>query len=246
MQVAIEEHFTPEFLNRVDRILYFEPLSKETLSAIFDKHLTAAVAPLRAKGIIVEVAPALKNALVAKHVDTERGARPLQRAIEDAIITPLTDKLLAGEVKPGMRVVVGEKDIVAEGQPAPDNAPPVRDIAPPSSPDPLIPAPAPVKHQAADPQSAVQAALDVLIQQLADQDITLKMDDKAWQLLCEGLGKELRGSLSPAAAFAQWVQEPVLQKVQAGEFQAGDHIQVSGEFTRDWAICFNKLGGEAQ
>lgn len=236
---AIAAHFTPEFLNRIDRIAYFNPLTPDLLLDIFDKQFAPVAARFRALGIEVEVAEPFKRKLCAQYADEKRGARPLTRGIEDEIVAPLTDKLLVGEIKPGMRVVIGPENVIAEEQPPPDDAIPL-------APDLLMPAQAPVEKPAADPQSAVQAALDALIQQLAEQHITLEMDDKAWQLLCEGLGKELRGNLSPAAAFEHWIQEPALQKVQAGEFQAGDHIRVSGEFTRDWAICFKKLGGEAQ
>ena len=114
IQTAIERHFTPEFLNRVDRIIYFEPLNETTLGAIFDKHFAAAVASLRAQGIVVDVVPARKAVLVQQHLNADRGARPLQRAIEDELIGPLTDKLLAGEIRPGMRVTIGEDDIVID------------------------------------------------------------------------------------------------------------------------------------
>ncbi len=118
IQRAIEQHFTPEFLNRLDRIVYFAPLNETTLGAIFDKHFTAAVAPLRDRGIVVEVTPARKAALVEQQLNTDRGARPLQRAIEDELIGPLTDRLLAGEIQPGMQVTIEADGIVIVERPA--------------------------------------------------------------------------------------------------------------------------------
>jgi len=118
IQRAIEQHFTPEFLNRLDRIVYFAPLNETTLGAIFDKHFAAAIAPLCDRGIVVEVAPARKAALVQQHLNTDRGARPLQRAIEDELIGPLTDKLLAGEIRTGMKVTIEADGVVIVERPA--------------------------------------------------------------------------------------------------------------------------------
>jgi ATP-dependent Clp protease ATP-binding subunit ClpC len=108
MRRAIEEHFSPEFLNRVDRIVYLGPLDEDTLLKIFDREFEAVAQRLRGQGIEVQVAEGFKRDLCKRHTDAARGARKLQRAIEDEIVTPLTDKLLAGEIKPGMKVSVGE------------------------------------------------------------------------------------------------------------------------------------------
>ena len=109
LQVAIEQHFSAEFLNRLDRIVYFKPLTEELLLAIFDKFFSQAVERFRVQNITVEVTEIFKHHLCQKYADAKRGARPLQRGIEDEIITPLTDKLLSGEIKPGMTINVHEE-----------------------------------------------------------------------------------------------------------------------------------------
>jgi ATP-dependent Clp protease ATP-binding subunit ClpC len=104
LQAAIEEHFTPEFLNRVDRVIYFEPLSKGALLKIFDKLFAQVQERLQTQNIQVEITEDFKQQLCERYTDTKRGARDLQRAIEDEIVVPLTDRLLAGKIKPGERI----------------------------------------------------------------------------------------------------------------------------------------------
>jgi ATP-dependent Clp protease ATP-binding subunit ClpC len=106
LQAAIEKHFSAEFLNRISRIVYFNPLTEDLLLAIFDKFLAQALSRFAAQGIEVEVSDDFKRSLCRKHTDTRRGARPLQRAIEDEIVIPLTEKLLTGEIKPGQKITL--------------------------------------------------------------------------------------------------------------------------------------------
>jgi ATP-dependent Clp protease ATP-binding subunit ClpC len=115
LQTAIEEHFSAEFLNRISRIVYFDPLTEDLLLAIFDKFFAQAVERFRAQNIEVEVADGLKRALCTKYTDVKRGARPLQRAIEDEIITPLADMIISGDIVPNMRVTVSGKVVEASG-----------------------------------------------------------------------------------------------------------------------------------
>lgn len=108
LQIAIEEHFSAEFLNRINRIVYFEPLSQELVLAIFDKFFAQDVKRFRIQNIEIDVTGDFKREFCAKHMDIKHGARPLQRAIEDEIISPLADKIISGEIKPGMKIIVGE------------------------------------------------------------------------------------------------------------------------------------------
>lgn len=104
---AIEGHFSPEFLNRLDRIIFFEPLTEEALVAIFDKLFHDVQARLKGQGVEIEADEDFKHDLCRRNTDHQRGARDLQRAIEDEIVAPLTDQLLAGELQAGARVVIG-------------------------------------------------------------------------------------------------------------------------------------------
>ena len=108
LQTAIDEHFSAEFLNRINRIVYFEPLTEELLLTIFDKFFSQAAERFLAQGIEIEITKSYKRAFCKKYTDIKRGARPLQRGIEDEIITPLTDKLISGEISPGMKITIGE------------------------------------------------------------------------------------------------------------------------------------------
>ena len=106
LQAPIEAHFTPEFLNRVDRIVYFDPLSEQVLLEVFDKLFARIQERFQAQDIKVELTDSCQRRLCQEHTDQTTGARQLQRAIEDQIVAPLTDKVLAGEIGPGMTVVV--------------------------------------------------------------------------------------------------------------------------------------------
>ena len=117
LQTAIEQHFSAEFLNRVNRVIYFKPLTEKLLLTIFDKFFAQAMVRFRDQKIEIEVTEQYKRALCKKHTDAKRGARPLQRAIEDEIISPLTDKLLGGEIGPGAKIVLDiEDDSVVDEQ----------------------------------------------------------------------------------------------------------------------------------
>lgn len=108
LQTAIEDHFSAEFLSRINRIVYFEPLTEELLLTIFDKFFAQAVERFREQNIEIEITESYKRSLCKKYTDVKRGARPLQRGIEDEIITPLTDKFISGEIKSGMKITMSE------------------------------------------------------------------------------------------------------------------------------------------
>jgi len=107
LKAAIDKHFTLEFLNRIDRIVYFTPLNEDTLVAIFDREFAPFQARLRAeKGVEITIAKDAKRQIV-KHVAKQlRGAHPLRRLIEDQVMAPIVDKLLTGKYKPGTRITI--------------------------------------------------------------------------------------------------------------------------------------------
>ena len=109
LQTAIEEHFSAEFLNRINRIVYFEPLTQQLLLSIFDKFFAQAVKRFQVQNIEIEVTDDFKRELCETYTDIKRGARPLQRAIEDEIITPLADKIISGELGPNMKATIGKE-----------------------------------------------------------------------------------------------------------------------------------------
>ncbi len=95
----VERHFRPEFLNRVDDIIVFKPLSKENLTTIVEFELAKVFKRLTEHGFKLELTPAAKEFLIEKGYSPEFGARPLRRAIEHYIEDPLSEAVLRGEFK---------------------------------------------------------------------------------------------------------------------------------------------------
>lgn len=102
--------FKPEFLNRVDQIIVFDPLTQEQLSQIVDIQLQHVKNRLHAQNIALEVSPEAKSALAKMGYDPDFGARPLKRVIQDKILDDLALKIIEGEVKSGDTVKVGAKN----------------------------------------------------------------------------------------------------------------------------------------
>ncbi len=92
---ALREHFRPEFLNRLDDIIIFDPLAKEALARIVDTQVAEVVARLAHKRLALTIAPEVHAWLAEKGYNPEYGARPLRRAIQDTILTPLATLMLA-------------------------------------------------------------------------------------------------------------------------------------------------------
>jgi ATP-dependent Clp protease ATP-binding subunit ClpC len=252
LQAAIEDHFTPEFLNRVDRIVYFNPLDEDLLVEIFDKLFARVAARLEAQGIHVEVAEEFKRYLCHTYTDRTRGARPLERAIEDEIVAPLTDKLLDGDLRPGMNVVVG-KNAEMELSDAPLEAEPEARGEQPRAEQPLVERPAPPLQGGAglgmDPEEArnrqiLAPLLQELQRRLSAGEIDLLVREEVWEKLCSPYMAEPAVRADVAAAFSRLVAGPLLARVEAGEFHPGDRIEVYKDF--DLQIAFRKLeGGQA-
>jgi ATP-dependent Clp protease ATP-binding subunit ClpB len=104
---ALHAHFKPEFLNRVDDIIVFNPLGREQLVKIIELRLEDVRRLLAERKISLELTDAAKDLLFAAGFDPSFGARPLKRAIQKLIQDPLALKILDGEVLHGDHVVVG-------------------------------------------------------------------------------------------------------------------------------------------
>jgi len=102
---VLQQHFKPEFLNRIDEIVVFHPLDKSHITKIVDIQLRHVEALLAARGIKLEVSPAAKEYLAETGYDPDFGARPLKRAIQRELQDPLALKILAGDF--------GEGDLIA-------------------------------------------------------------------------------------------------------------------------------------
>jgi ATP-dependent Clp protease ATP-binding subunit ClpB len=103
---ALQAHFKPEFLNRVDDIIFFNPLGKEQLTKIVDLRLEDLRRLLVDRKITLKLTPAAKEFIFTEGYDVQYGARPLKRAIQRLVQDPLALKILDGEVLHGDHVFV--------------------------------------------------------------------------------------------------------------------------------------------
>jgi ATP-dependent Clp protease ATP-binding subunit ClpC len=98
---ALKASFRPEFLNRIDEIIVFKPLNKEQILSIVELMLATTRRKLHAQGLSLELSGTAKTALAERGYDPAYGARPLRRAIQREIETPISRLLLEEEFKPG-------------------------------------------------------------------------------------------------------------------------------------------------
>jgi ATP-dependent Clp protease ATP-binding subunit ClpA len=96
--------FRPEFLNRVDEVVVFNPLGQAELASILQLVIDRTVAKVRERDIELTVSEGLRRHLVTIGYDPVYGARPLKRTVQKVLEDRLADALLAGEIKPGDRV----------------------------------------------------------------------------------------------------------------------------------------------
>jgi ATP-dependent Clp protease ATP-binding subunit ClpB len=103
---ALRELFRPEFLNRIDDIVMFQPLGKDQIEHIIELQMRNVVKLLADRKITLELTPAAKTLLFREGFDPAYGARPMKRAIQRLIQDPLALKLLDGEIQPGDTIIV--------------------------------------------------------------------------------------------------------------------------------------------
>ncbi|RLE10618.1 ATP-dependent chaperone ClpB [Candidatus Aerophobetes bacterium] len=106
----LREHFQPEFLNRIDEIVVFRPLSLEHITKIVDIQLKYLQKRLADRYISLELTSSAKKELARMGYNPSYGARPLKRVIQRQLETPLAKRMLRGEVRSGDRVIVDFKE----------------------------------------------------------------------------------------------------------------------------------------
>ncbi len=110
---AIERTFTPEFRNRLDAVVSFAPLAKETIFQVVEKFVLQLEAQLLDRGVHIELSPEAATWLGEKGYDDKMGARPLGRVIQEHIKKPLAEELLFGRLtKGGLVRVEVENDAI--------------------------------------------------------------------------------------------------------------------------------------
>lgn len=106
----VREHFRPEFINRIDEIIVFNPLSKEAIGNILDKIIKEIENRLKDINIKINVTERAKEQLINDGYDINYGARPLKRLVSRTIETMLSKKIIAGQIKPNDTVTIDYED----------------------------------------------------------------------------------------------------------------------------------------
>ena len=101
---AVANHFRPEFVNRIDEVVVFEPLGREQIAGIAEIQLQHLRQRLAERDLQLELTPEALDKLVAVGYDPVYGARPLKRAIQRWIENPLAQRILSGAFAPGSRI----------------------------------------------------------------------------------------------------------------------------------------------
>ncbi len=103
---VVRAHFRPEFLNRVDEIIVFHPLTRADMAHIIDIQATHLLKRLEDRKIHVELSDAARDLLVRQGYDPAYGARPLKRTIQRLVLDPLAREVLEGHFREGDRVLI--------------------------------------------------------------------------------------------------------------------------------------------
>ncbi|MCA9353862.1 AAA family ATPase, partial [Candidatus Nomurabacteria bacterium] len=106
---ALKDFFRPEFLNRVDETIVFDILSKEVIREIVEIRLEKMTQRLKDKGIEVEISNRALEYLAKEGYDPHYGARPLNRIIQNKILSPVASMIIKGELLKNDTVVIDEK-----------------------------------------------------------------------------------------------------------------------------------------
>jgi len=109
LKKEVERHFRPEFLNRLDEVIVFKPLTREDLVTIVDYELRKVRERLAEHGLKLELTEQAQQFLIDKGYNPDFGARPLRRAIEQYIENPLSEEILRGAYKDKNKIIVSIK-----------------------------------------------------------------------------------------------------------------------------------------
>ncbi len=103
----LKQSFRPEFLNRIDEVIVFEPLNRASLDRIVDIQMSILAQRLHQRNIDIELTAAAKERLIEEGYDPQYGARPLKRVIQKQLLDPIALKVLQGEFRDGDIIRVG-------------------------------------------------------------------------------------------------------------------------------------------
>ena len=106
MEHELKNHFKPEFLNRIDDIVYFNSLDNSVISKIVQKFIKELESRLQKNEITISISNEAMNVIIEQGFDKIYGARPLKRYIQKEIETPLARDIIAGRISPKSHVNV--------------------------------------------------------------------------------------------------------------------------------------------
>lgn len=107
IEKALKKAFAPEFLNRIDDVIVFNPLEKEDIKKIIHIELKKLFIRIKELGYAIELTPEAIDFIAEKGFDKDYGARPLKRAIQKYIEDPMAEEIIGGNVKEGDAIIVG-------------------------------------------------------------------------------------------------------------------------------------------
>ena len=106
VNALLKKSFRPEFLNRLDEIVFYKPLTRENITGIIDLQLADLNRRLADQQLSCEITPEAKSYIIDASYDPLYGARPLRRFVQHTVETLLTKKILEGSVQPGSTITV--------------------------------------------------------------------------------------------------------------------------------------------
>ena len=106
----LKKQFRPEFINRIDEIIVFHKLNDEDIKQIIDIMLNQVTKRMEEKGYRLEIDNSVKELIAKKGVDTDYGARPLKRAIQNILEDKIAEEILDGNIKPNKKAVIKAED----------------------------------------------------------------------------------------------------------------------------------------
>ena len=106
----LKKQFRPEFINRIDEIIVFHKLNDEDIKQIIDIMLNQVTKRMAEKGYELEIDNSVKELIAKKGVDTNYGARPLKRAIQNILEDKIAEEILDGNIKPNKKAIIKAED----------------------------------------------------------------------------------------------------------------------------------------
>ena len=111
---ALRGHFRPEFLNRIDEIVFFHRLNEKQLMEVVEKETKILARRLAERKIALELSPSAEQLIAKEGFDPVFGARPIRRAIQRLVLDPLAQRVLAGEFPEGSSIYADVRDAKIE------------------------------------------------------------------------------------------------------------------------------------